>query len=152
MPLAVAGAAGMQAYSQYQTGKAEQRWQEYQAELLRKQAKEEEQVAFVEAKRFRKAGERLKAEQRVRYAKAGVMLEGTPMDVLEATAVELETDALMIERGGWLRKERFETEAVLSRMKGGAARRAGRRRMAGTLLGGGAQAGMQYGRMKGWWQ
>ena len=156
---------GLQMKSQYEAGKAAQAQakseaglREYNAQIAEREAREAQEAAAYEEQKFRKGGERLKARQRALYAKAGVTFEGSPLDVMEQTAVELETDALMIRRGGQLGARRLTAEAQLQRyagrsalLRGRAARRAGRWGMAATGLGGGAQLGYQYGSMTGKW-
>lgn len=155
---------GMQMGGQRQAGKAaevqgvsEAALRKYNAQLAEREAREAQEAAAYEETRFRKGGERLKATQRTRYAKAGVTFEGTPSDVMEETASELERDALMIRRGGQVGAQRLTAEAALQRfagksalLRGTAARRASRWRMAATALSGGSQLLGQWGRYKGW--
>lgn len=155
----------LQIAGQYQAGKAaeaqgksQDALLEYNAQLAEREATEAQEAAAHEERLFRKGGERLKARQRVGYAKAGVTPEGSPLEVMERTATELEIDALMIRRGGQLGYQRYTAEAGLQRtagrsalLRGRAARRASRIGMAGTAFGGAGQIGYQYGRMKGKW-
>ena len=92
------------------------------------------------------------------YLASGVTLEGTPLDVLEETAAEIEVDALNIRRTGQLEYQAGQAEATIERglgqsalLKGRAARRAGIFGAIGTGLAGGASLGYQYGSMKGKW-
>lgn len=150
--LGIAGLA-TQLVGQYKQGQAaeaqtesEQAWHEYNAKLAEREATEAQEAAAYEEKKLRKSGERFKARQRMLYAKAGVSLEGSPLEVMEETATELEMDALMIRRGGQLGYQRYSAEAGLERMagksallRGRSARRASRWKMAGTGLIGGSQ-------------
>lgn len=156
---------GLQMKGQYEAGKAAvaqaksaEAWREYNAQLAEREARETQVAAAYEESKFRKGGVRLKARQRARYAKAGVTPEGSPLEVMEQTATELEMDALMIRRGGQLEYQRYTAEAGLERMmgksallRGRAARRASRWGMAATGLGGAGQLGYQYGSMTGKW-
>lgn len=154
---------GLGVAGQYQAGQAaeaqaesEQAWREYNAKLAEREATEAQEAAAYEEKKFRKGGERLKARQRMLYAKSGV--GGlSPLLVMEETATELEMDALMIRRGGQLGYQRYTAEAGLERMagksallRGRAARRASRWRMAGTGLGGASSIFGRYGKYRGW--
>lgn len=152
---------GLQMKGQYEAGKAaeaqaksEAAWREYNAQLAEREARETQVAAAYEESKLRKGGERLKARQKVLYAKAGVTPEGSPLEVMEQTAAELEMDALMIRRGGQLGYQRYTAAAGLERMmgksallRGRAARRASRWGMAATGLTGAAQLGYQYGQM-----
>ena len=130
----------------------------YNAQLAEKEARQAQEAAMYEETKLRKGGERLKARQRALYTKAGVTFEGSPLDVMERTASELEMDALLIRRGGVLGYQRYTAEAALSRMagrsallRGRAQRRASKWGIAATGLGGAAQLGYQYGSMTGLW-
>lgn len=149
---------GLQMKGQYEAGKAAETqtksqaaWNEYSARLTEREAAEAQEAAAYEEKKFRRGGERLKARQRVLYAKAGVTPEGSPLEVMEETAAELEMDALMIRRGGQLGYQRYTAEAGLERMagrsallKGRAARRASYWKMGATGAKGMADIGYKY--------
>ena len=156
---------GVSAIGQYQAGqaaeaqaKSQREWHEYNAGLAEREAAEARDVAAKEETRLRKGGERLKATQRARFAKAGVTTEGSPALFLAEQAIEIEEDALMIRRGGQLAGQRLTAEAGLSRMagrsallRGKASLRASRWGMASTGLSGAAGLGYQYGSMTGRW-
>jgi len=193
-PLLIAGGAtglGLQMKGQYEAGKAaraqadvaaqtEAAWREYNAKLAEREAQvrrelaertalEEREAAATEERKLRKAGERLKAKQRALYGAAGVTFEGSPLEVMEETASELEFDALMIRRGGQTRaqaalyggkveSQRYTAEAALSRfmgrsalLRGRSSMRAARLGMVSTGLTGAGKLGYQYGSMKGKW-
>lgn len=149
---------GLQMKGQYEAGKAAERqaeseteWREYEAKLKEREATERLEAAAYEEKKHRKAGERLKARQRVAFGKAGVLPTGSALEVLEETASELEMDALMIRRGGTVGAQRLTAGAQLSRfagrsalLRGRAKRRASYYQMAGTGLGGGAGLAYRY--------
>jgi len=149
---------GLRMKGQYQAGKAaeaqaesEAEWREYEAKLKEREATERLEAAAYEEKKFRKAGERLKARQRVALGKAGVLPTLSAAEVLEETATELEEDALMIRRGGQVGAQTLTTEAQFARygagsalLRGRQARRASRYEMAATGLSGGAQLAYQY--------
>lgn len=138
--------AGREARAQ---GKSQEALREYNARLAEREAREARDVAAFEERRLRKGGERLKATQRARIAKAGVTFEGSPLEAMEQTATELETDALLIRRGGLIGAQRFTAEAALSRVAGRSALLRGKaKRRAATIgafatgLGGAAQVGL----------
>ena len=154
---------GLQMKGQHEAGKAaaaqaksQAALDEYNAQLAEREAVEARDVAAFEERRFRKGGERLKARQRAAFAKAGVTFEGSPLEVMEQTAIELETDALMIRRSGQLGAGRLTAEAGLQRfagrsalLRGKAKRRAGTISALATGLGGAAQLGFQSAKLKG---
>lgn len=139
---------GMSAYSQYEQGRSQNEWSQYNAAIAERDAKASRQSAEYEAGRKRKETERLLGRQRALYSKAGVTFEGSPLLLMEETAAEGEIDALMIQREGKLRASRYQSEAELSRMKGSAAQRAGYWGAGSTLLTGGSSAASVYGSMK----
>lgn len=155
---------GLQLAGQYKAGQAaeaqaesEAAMREYNAQLAEREAAEAQEAAAYEERKFRKGGVRLKARQRALYAKAGVTPEGSPLEVMEQTAVELEMDALMIRRGGQLGYQRYTAEAGLQRiagrsalLRGRARRRAAQFGMAATAVGGAADILGTYGKYKGW--
>ena len=119
------------AYGQYQQGKMQQRWAEYNAAVSK-------QEVALEKQRMRKERVKLLSAQRVGYAKAGVQLTGTPLEVMAETAKEIEHSMI-------LREHRAAIETGLWGYKGRAARQAGAWAAGTTLLTGGAQAAaMQY--------
>lgn len=127
-------AGGVGAFSQYQAGqeaeelgKSQDEIAQYNAMLDRREAEERLSVAGVKEQRFRTQAERLKARQRVGFAKAGVS-GVTPMDTLEFTAIELETEALGIRREGQIGFESSMVSAELNRVAGRNALTRGRNR------------------------
>jgi len=147
---AIASLAGtaVSVVSQAQQGKEQQKWAEYNAAVAERDAQAAKQNAEYEAGIKRKATEKLLGRQRALYGKAGVTLEGSPLLLMSETATEGEMDALMIERGGTLQAQRYQTEATLSRMKGASAKKAGYYGAGSTLLTGGSQTAYQYGMYK----
>ena len=143
---AVGSAVG--AISQIQQGEEQQKWSEYNAAIAERDAEAARQSAEYEAGLKRKEKEKTLARQRALYSKAGVTLEGSPLEMMAGTASEYEMDALMIERGGKLESQRYRSEAKLSRMKGSAARRAGYYGAGSTLLTGMGKIGTAYGQRK----
>lgn len=137
--------AGISAYSSYEGGMAQQRWNDYNAIVALRDAEAAKQTAEYEARQKRKETERLLSRQKALYGKAGVALEGSPLLMMEETAAEGELDALMIERTGKLYEQRYMSEAALSRMRGGATRRAGYYGAGSTLLTGAGSAASTYG-------
>lgn len=97
-----------------------------------------EQQALSEEGRLRRIGRRKLSTQRVKFAKAGVQLEGTPLEFLAQNAAELELDALNARIAGQntarLERDRAEVALDVGRLGAGAALISGLSGGAGTFL------------------
>ncbi|WP_043588415.1 hypothetical protein [Geminisphaera colitermitum] len=132
----VAG-AGVSAYSSIQQGKATERLNNYNAALAQQEASVKERDSRIAANAQREQNAALLARQRALYAKSGVVgTTGTPLLVQSETAATLERSALDIERTGNIEAGRYRQQAVLDRMAGKSARRAGTLNAGATILGG----------------
>ncbi len=140
--VAIAAGAGVQAYGQYQQGKAaeaqgkaEQQILEHNAKLKQREADAERQRARVAAEQFELEGEALLGTQRVGFAKGGVLTtEGTPALVLEETAQALNIDRMRILEEGLLAGSFRESEAEGLRFQGRAAKARGKNIKRGQTL------------------
>jgi hypothetical protein len=101
----IQGIQGMQA------GRAQAKVAGQKAEAERRSATVAEAAERTRARRFRSA-------QLARFSKAGVLMTGTPLDVLEETAVQQEKDALAIRYGGEVRSARALSEGRLAKQRG----------------------------------
>lgn len=150
---ATAVGTGVTAYNQYQMGKAQQALNNYNANVSDQAARDAQRDSRIKANVQRAQAEKIKARQRALYAKAGVVGgAGTPLLVQVAQAGELEMAALEIETQGNTEASRLRTQAVLDRMAGKSARRAGNLGAVGTVLQGAGQMasiGMNYNMYKG---
>jgi len=142
--LSLAG-TGVSIMAQMQQGKEQKAWSNYNAAVAERDAETARTNAAYEAGLKRKEGEKILGRQRALFAKRGVTFEGSPLLLMEQTAADIEMDALMIERGGKVAGQRYQSEAVLSRMEGTAAKRAGYYGAGTTLLTGVGQAATTYG-------
>lgn len=155
----VSGAVG--AFSSIQAGKAAEQLGKDTENIFNFNAKEDKRKAEeiqtakgIEESDFRKGGEQLKAKQRTGFAKAGVTTEGSPIDYLEQTAIELEIDALRIRRQGTVGAEDSLASAQMNKARGRNALLGGRRQRrasyvsaAGQAVGGLGGAYNQYNRL-----
>lgn len=140
----VAG-AGVSAYSSYQSGKANQRINEYNARVAEQAALDKERDGKIIANATRANNERIQSRQRALFAKSGVVGgTGSPLMVMAEQAAQLEMGALDAERTASNESSSLRTQAVLDRMAGKAARKAGALNAAGTILSGAGQAGSMY--------
>lgn len=90
------------------------------------------QLAAIEAEDQRRDNRRTMASIRTAYGGAGIDLAGSPLDVLEDTALELELDTARTEHEGRLRNreggmqmQEYSEKAVLNRMEAKNAKKAG---------------------------
>jgi len=110
------------------------------ADQNRKQAVETSEIA---ASDKRRENRRVLASMRAAYGTSGLDLAGSPLDVLEDTAVEQELDTQRVRYEGRLRAREgaiqmlgLHEDATLSLMEGKAAKTAGYIGAAGHLVGG----------------
>lgn len=141
---ATAVGAGVAAYSSYQSGQATKRLMNYNAALADQDAKVRERDGRILANAQRQQNLRLMARQRALYGKAGVNMTGSPLLVQAEQAGQLEMAALEVERQGSIEAGRARQQAVLDRMQGKAAARAGTLNAAGTILQGTGQVAGYY--------
>lgn len=147
--IAMAASGAMQAYGQYQQGKAQEAASKYQAQVNennaiiaeREAAAAEERGKDAEGKQRRLTAQ-FQAQQEAAYAKSGVLMDsGSPLDILSDTAALGEIDALTI-RQNYMdeaynqrrQADNFRNEAELNRFSGRNAARAGTMNAFSTLL------------------
>jgi hypothetical protein len=150
---ATAVGTGVSAYNQYQAGKAQQSLSNYNAAVSDQAAVDTARDGRIAANAQRAQNERLKARQRALYAKAGVSIAtGSPLMVQVEQAGELEMAALEQEQQANSQAAKLRQQAVLDRMQGSAAKKAGGLNAMATVLQGAGQAtqtGIQYNHYKG---
>jgi hypothetical protein len=139
---------GVSAYGQIQQGKSQAAQAEYNAKLAKRNAKSARESAEYEARQKRRGTARLIGRQRALYAKAGVTMEGSPLDVLQETAAQGEMDALMIERGYAQQEAAYKSQSELAKMRARNYRQQGYFGAGSTLLTGGGQIMGGYGGKK----
>jgi hypothetical protein len=125
-----AASAAYSAVSSYQSGKA-------QEELYAEQAKIAEREAVREAERKRIEFRRFNAQKKLNYLSRGVMLSGTPTDILRSD-VNMQNEELnaIIGRGA--------AQSRLSNYRGSVAKSKGRASMIGSILQGTASTLSTY--------
>lgn len=109
---------------------------QYQADLYSRQADRERQLAALDEAEYRRRGSALLATQRARMGDAGVDFTGTGLDISDATAAELELQALKIRSGGMLKADDDDAQAALTRYGGLGAQRRSYFSAAGSTFGG----------------
>ena len=143
MALSLAG-SGFSAYGSIQQGKAAKKAAEYNAAVQRNQAIAARQKAEFDADRQRQVAAAQRAQARAGFAKGGVVMEGTPLLVLESSAEQAELDAQAILYGGDVQATGYEAQAGLSELEGKSAQQAGYIGAGTTLLTGAGKAGSLY--------
>ena len=121
--IAIAAAVGGGAYA-YQGAQQQKKTAKALGEYNQKQAENDALQLQMETKeavrRKREDAIRFKAVQRARYAKAGVVEAGTPLEVMSETAGLLELDALEVSRQGLTSAARRRAEGNIARAAGDA--------------------------------
>lgn len=145
---AVSGVIG--ALGAIQSANAQAAAAEYNAKIQERNAiiadqnrKQAVQTAEITAEDKRRDNRRILASMRAAYGTSGLELAGSPLDVLEDTAVEQELDVQRIRYEGRARSREgaiqmlgLREDATLFRMEGKAAKTAGYIGAAGQIVGG----------------
>lgn len=136
---------GVAAYSSYQSGQATKRLMNYNADLAKQDAMVRERDGRILANAQRDQNRRLLARQRALYSKGGVDMTGTPLLVQAEQVGQLEMAALEVERTASIEAGRLRTQAVMDKMQGRAAARAGNLNAVASILQGTGSAAGSYG-------
>lgn len=99
---------------------------EYNAMVDEREAAAVRRASLDEQLIRRKEAKRLGKKQRALYAKAGVRIEGSPMEVMLESAIAQAEDIALLAREKDLGAKRLMSRAGLSRFKAKAAKRAGK--------------------------
>ncbi len=125
--------SGVGAYSSYQQGKAadaqgksEAAWQKYNADVNMQEARVREQRAAVEASDARKQAQRQLAGQRTALSAAGIALTGSPLQVMEESAANLERSILEVSRQGATEAQALRSQAGINLFQAESAKLKGR--------------------------
>ena len=136
------------AYASWRSGELQKEAAKFNAQLALGQAFTERAKYQLEEKRHRERTRRLLARQKALYLKAGVTMEGTPLDVITETATEAERDAILIGATGIGAYMEGIAAKGMFEQYGRAARETGYLRAGTTLLTGGGRALVGYGGMQ----
>ena len=113
---------------------------DYNADVADANAKAAEDKAAYDEKMHRESVRKILASQRALYGKSGISTEGSPLLVMEDSAIAGEMDALAIRYGGDIAAAQQRSSANLLRMQGKQARTAGYIGAGSTLLAGAGSA------------
>tara|TARA_B100000029_G_scaffold301139_1_gene294017 strand:+ start:51 stop:518 length:468 start_codon:yes stop_codon:yes gene_type:complete len=136
------------AYSAYQQGKMQRDLNEYNAKIAENNKILADRQYAIDYRENEKRYRRLLAKQRVGYAKAGVTMEGSVIDVIEDSAIANSWEIKKMEYNRDVRKAGYTASAAKSRFVGQSAYWAGKMNAAGTLLTGGTET-YNYGKEEG---
>lgn len=149
---------GIQAYGQIEQGNAAYEAAQYQAQVERNnaisernKAIQERQKGEQEATQKRREVARIIGQQRANVGASGVEMTGSPLDVLEDTALQGALDVAMIRHNAEIRArdrefsaQNFDAQSELTMMSGRAARRAGMISALGTVVSTGSSVAGQW--------
>ena len=119
---------------QYQQAQAQKQAAEYNARVAEMQAEAARRQGVLEQYKIKRAKRRMLGTQRALYAKAGLSLEGTPLEVLADTAAQYDLDLATSKYNTQIGVGRALYEASYQRYAGKQAYRAGLMGMGKTLL------------------
>lgn len=93
----------------------------YRAKLAEEAGEEVKAGTELDVARHRERIKRLRSTQRAKYAKSGVKMEGSPLEVLADTQVQADLDEMIIRHGGQVRAGAYAREGMFERQAGRAA-------------------------------
>ena len=137
------------AYSAYQQGKMQRDLNEYNAKIAENNKILADRQYEIDHKEHQKRYRRLLGNQRVSYAKAGVTMEGSVIDVIEDSAIASNWEIQKMKYNRDVKKAGYTASAAKSRFVGQSAYWAGKMNAAGTLLTGGMDT-YKYGEEQGY--
>lgn len=143
--IAALASAGISAVGAVAQGNSAKAMADYNAQVSENDAAAARAAANYEEGRLRERSARLLSAQRAAIAASGIDLEGSPLAVMEETALEAEMDALAIRQQGSVAAARSMSQAALSRMEGKAAKTASYFQAGASLLNGASAYGRIYG-------
>lgn len=142
--IGILGGAGLSAVGAIRQGNMEAKAAEMNAQMNEQNAVLTEAQAREEERRQRIFARKQIGEMRANYGASGVTTEGSPMEVLEESAMQAELDSLNIRYAGAARSAQYRNQAKLQRFYGKEAKLGGYLSAAGSLLGGaGSFVGMK---------
>lgn len=147
--LVAAAGTGVSTYAAVDSGKKQDELFKYQAALEQEQARAVERQALVAAQQTRESNQAALSRIRAKQGQSGIVDQGSALENLSSFARNLEADALDIERQGRLEKDQLSAQSQISRIQGRNASRTGMLGAGTSLLGGTAEIGYNWQRMKG---
>lgn len=122
-----AGAAlastGLSVYSGIEQANTQAAFNEYNAEVNRRNAENAQDEAAIAAQQQRRSNSRMLASIRARQGAAGNVDTGSAIESLTDTAGQFEMEALDIERQGNIASDQFEARANIQQIRADSARK-----------------------------
>ena len=137
------------AYSAYQQGKMQRDLNEYNAQIAENNKILADQKYKLDRKEHQKNYRRLLGKQRVSYAKSGVAIEGSAIDIIEEGALDSAWEIAKMKYNKDVTKAGYTASAQRSKFVGESAYYTAKWNTAGTLLTGGSAA-YNYGQEQNW--
>jgi len=128
-----------QAAAARESGRAQQQANEFNAQVARQTALEQERKAIQQSRIFRRETGRIAGRNRALIGKSGVTREGSPLLALEENAAAAELDNFFVLREGEIQRNRALAQSRLDVFQGRVARRAGSEKSRAILLSGKTQ-------------
>lgn len=122
------------------SGQMQKQAADYNAQVSNVNALMAENKAKADEQAHRAMVAKILSSQKALYGKSGLSMEGSPLLVMEDTAIQGELDALTIRYGGDVAAAQARSQANIQRMQGSAARTASYITAGSTLLSGASQA------------
>ena len=122
------------AYSAYQQGKMQKQLNEYNAKIAENNAILANRKYEIDKKDQLRRYRKLVGEQRVSYAKSGVMMEGSAIDIIEDSALSNSWELAKMKYNSEVEAAGYKAQATKSRFVGESAYYAGKMNAASTLL------------------
>ena len=137
MLISTAAQSVMSGMAANQAGKANAAIARHNAQLQRNQAEAARAKAAFDANEIRRKGLRITSQGRTSYAKGGVEIAGTPVEVLGQIAADVEFDAQAQMYDGELAANNYLSQASMSEYEGRVARFRGKSQMQSSMIGAG---------------
>ncbi|MGL4573646.1 MAG: virion core protein, T7 gp14 family [Burkholderiaceae bacterium] len=143
----LAGSTGLKVAGDISQGRAARKQADWQAGQLDRQAAEEQDLGAQQAAKTRKRTAQDRGSAVAAYAGAGIKVgEGSALEVERYIEQEGETDAMMYLLNSDRRASALRDQAGMTRKAGRDAQRASYVSAVGSLLSGGYQSGMKWGK------
>ncbi len=140
IPLLMMAGSTMSAVGKKQEADSAAGLQDFNSRQLRIDAMIAMENASEEAKRLRLSGRQLTGQQRTRFAKSGVRLEGTPLEVMAASIENIEMDAIKTRQEGLWKGKQLGIQSKFQSSQASGTRKAGSIGLASGIIGGAAQS------------
>jgi len=132
---AITATGVIQAVSAVQAGKSARKAEQYNAAVARQEATVVQESAKLDIERQKREQKAFSSKQRALYAKAGVQLSGSPLEVLADTAYAFEMDQAITSYNAQIGAQQSESRARYSEYLGSTYYREGVVKAGTTLLG-----------------